>query len=303
MNKENWPNLQADINWQSGFLVDTEIKRAIANNQLVRNADPERAKYATYELRIGTNVQQLVMDDNGEQNRDIYRVKDVPENGTFVIQPGETFKIYAMEQVFMPANVLAFAVPVGVMFKLGLNPETTFADPGFEGDFYITVCNYSSRIVRLKVGDPLARLFFFKLRERPDTIHATRPREIPPAVERVPRPTNAELEAAGEIAVLTGVLGAVDPPHYQHAFVTNRVIGIQRQQFETALGTMRGQMRVMRRVIVGLGLVVCVMLAILAWRAAAGRWPSLMEGALGSLIAAAIWLAGDKGLRAIKKWE
>jgi deoxycytidine triphosphate deaminase len=303
MNKENWPRLEANVNWQSGFLIDEEIKRAMANNQLVRNGDAQRARYASYELRIGPNVQQLVMDDNGQPNRDIYRAKHIPEDETFVIQPGETFKIYAVESIMMPANVLAFAIPVGIMYKLGLNPETTFADPGFEGDFYITICNYSPRVVRLKVGDPLARVFFFKLRERPDIIHESRPREMPPAVERVPRPSAEELEAVGELAVLTNVLGCVDPPHYQHAFVTNRVISVQRRQMEDELAQLRRQLRVVRWVVLGLGVAVVCMLVVFGYRAAAGRWPTLTEGTIASLLATAIWLGGGKVLKIAAKWQ
>ena len=303
MNKENWPKLEANINWQSGFLVDFEIQRAIANNQLIRNGDVSQAKYASYELKIGSQVQQLVMDDNGDPNRDIYRVKSIPDDDSFIIQPGETFKIYAAERLFMPSNVLAISVPVGIMYKLGLNPETTFADPGFEGDFYITVCNYSPRIVRLKIGDPLARVFFFKLRERPEVIHESHPREMPPSVERVPRPTPDELAKAGEVALLQAVLGNVDPPHYQHAFVTNQLIGTQREAVDASFEKIGQQLRALRRVVVAIGAAALVLVVLAGYRVFMGYWPELTTGIIASLIATFVWGTICWIIQKINKWE
>jgi len=166
----------------------------------------------------------MVVDDPAKNENDLYRVKSLPSDGKFSINPGETYKLYARETLNVPADVFSIAIPVGNMYKLGLNPETTFADPGFSNAFYITVCNYSRRVVTLKVGDPLARLFFFKLSSRPDRIHESNPREVPPAVVRLAKRTPTELEASDERSLLKAVLEDVDPPHYEHAFVTNRLL-------------------------------------------------------------------------------
>jgi deoxycytidine triphosphate deaminase len=229
MRKEGFPTLAKEASTAPEVLVDHQILAAIRNGQLIANeADQNSAKYACYELRIGSKVQQLVTEGTGFTEGDLYREKAIPDSGIFTIQPGETFKIFAKEQLYMPADVFAISIPVGNLYKLGLNPETTFADPGFVGDFYITVCNYSARVVKLTVGDPLARLFIFHLAQRPERIHDGRPRNLPPSIERVKRPSDQELIDKGESALLREILTEVDPPHYEHAFVTYRIVSLHR---------------------------------------------------------------------------
>jgi len=236
MNKADWPTLEKELKAGEGFLTDREIAGAINKGQLISDAaDLANAKYACYEVRIGPHIQQLVMDQTPGDENDLYREKNIPEDGVFRIKPSETFKIYAAEQLYIPADVFAITIPVGNMYKLGLNPETTFADPGFAGRFYVTVCNYSPRVVRLRVGDPLARVFFFKLSSRPDRIHDSRPRELPPSIERVHRPDLTELMSKGEKAVLEGVLDLVDPPHFEHVFVTGRIFSHHQENTRSEL--------------------------------------------------------------------
>lgn len=263
----------------------------MATGQLVRNGIDENAKYACYELRIGDRIEELVMDNNGDEQQDIYRSKHIPEDGVFKIIPGQTFKIFAKETLNMPSNVTAFAFPVGNLYKLGVHPETTFADPGFQNEFYITVCNYSPRIVKLKVGEPLARLFFFHLNATPARRHSGNPRPMPPSVERVPRRTPEELAALQELDLIGSVLSSVDPPHYEHAFVTQRVAVEHRKQVEDELNALRKEQVLFRSLIAVLGLTIASIAGVMIWEWTAGRWPSLVEG-VGVSVVSALILAG-----------
>lgn len=263
----------------------------MATGQLVRNGIDENAKYACYELRIGDRIEELVMDNNGDEQQDIYRSKHIPEDGVFKIIPGQTFKIFAKETLNMPSDVTAFAFPVGNLYKLGVHPETTFADPGFQNEFYITVCNYSPRIVKLKVGEPLARLFFFHLNATPARRHSGNPRPMPPSVERVPRRTPEELAALQELDLIGSVLSSVDPPHYEHAFVTQRVAVEHRKQVEDELNALRKEQVLFRSLIAVLGLTIASIAGVMIWEWTAGRWPSLVEG-VGVSVVSALILAG-----------
>jgi deoxycytidine triphosphate deaminase len=236
MNKPNWPKLTDGCSNAPEILVDLQIADAISRGQLIsQEADAASTKYACYELRIGDKVQQLVMDGAPDSESDLYREKDIGDSGIITINPGQTFKIYSKEELYMPADVLAITIPVGNLYKLGLNPETSFADPGFSGSFYVTVCNYSPRVVKLKVGDGLARVFFFHLAQRPNRIHDSKPREIRPSIERVKRPDIGIMEQRGEVALLSEILATVDPPHYEHAFVTNRLVSLHRVAIENTI--------------------------------------------------------------------
>lgn len=280
MNNPGWPKLDQPNLPASAFLRDADIQAAMDKGLLLTGGDKHRAKYACYELVIGTKVEQLVPPDGGPGS-DLYRVKDV-SNGSITIQPGETFKVYAAEQLNMPADVFALAIPVGVLYKLGLNPETTFADPGFRREFFVTLANYSNRIVTLKVGDPLARMFFCRLGERPERIHDSVVRDTPHAVSRVQRPTDADLGKMREDELLRSVLEQVDPPHFQHAYVTNRLLLNQFAELgrRTALVTVMG--------FVGMLLIVTIG-TVEVYRAWEATNPTLAQGTLASLIANALW--------------
>lgn len=287
MNNPEWPKLgQPDLP-ASAFLRDEDIRAAMAKGLLLTSGDPARAKYACYELVIGSKVEQLVVPD-GSAGNDLYRGRDV-SSGSFTINPGETFKVYAAEKLNMPADVFALAIPVGVLYKLGLNPETTFADPGFQQAFFVTLANYSSRIVTLKVGDPLARVFFCRLGQRPERIHDSVVRDTPHTVSRVQRPSDAELEQMKEDALLRGVMEQVDPPHFQHAYVTSRLFSHHRASVEQQLEQLGRRTAVVTLIAFLASTSLVFALAIAAYRAWYAAKPSLAEGSLASLIATVIW--------------
>jgi len=79
-NKPEWPNLANVNSAREGALVDEEIRLAMEKGQLINDGNGTQAKYACYELRIGTNVQQLVLDRKPGARNDLYRVKEIPEN-------------------------------------------------------------------------------------------------------------------------------------------------------------------------------------------------------------------------------
>jgi len=292
VNKQGWPILEEGTKRGEGFLTDREIAQAIQKGQLISDGMvPASAKYACYEVHVGSDVQKLVMDRVPEAENDLYRALNIPEDGLFRINPGETFKIYAAEQLYMPADVFAITIPVGNMYKLGLNPETSFADPGFTGPFYVTACNYSPRIVKLKVGDALARVFFFKLATRPDRIHEGTPRNVPPDIERVRRPDLEELRRRGEEVVLEDVLKLVDPPHYEHAFVTQQLFSRHRTATNSQLSELRRDTARITTVNLCL-LFVAILLALLyLGNFAHSRWPSFLESVLAEIVASiCIWI-------------
>lgn len=274
--------------YPEGFLTDALIRRAISEHRIIRNSDDAQAKYACYELRIGDEVRHLVLEDEPGQGSDLYRVKNIPQDGQFAISPGETFSVYAKEELDIPADVFALAIPVGNLYKLGLIPETSFADPGYHGKFHLILCNYSNRIVNLRVGDPLARLFVARLGQRTDKIHTGSSREMPPTVERVSRPTAADLEKSGEASILQELLKNVDPPHYEHAYVTDRLFQHHRTAAEKQIDTAnrKGAVAVCLASIAVIATAVVLGLALTA--AAYQAWPSLIQGVVGSLIATVV---------------
>ena len=161
--------LPAELGPTVGLLCDRDIKRAVSQGYLFESTGfrEENAKYASYEIRIGTEYQILRYEGD-----DVVHVpRSVPFNGSINIEPGATFLIIAEELFRVPTNIFAKITTLGQVFASGLAAENTFADPGYTGPLYITMTNVSGRTLSLKRGDPLARVEFHKFEHAPDKTH------------------------------------------------------------------------------------------------------------------------------------
>jgi deoxycytidine triphosphate deaminase len=162
-------SLPQNIGPQVGLLSDRDIKAAVEGGYLLEREGfiVENAKYACYEIRVGSQYEVLKFD-----NDDVVHVsRELGQGQTIDIPPGSTFLIVAEETFRIPTNIFAKITTVGQVFSSGLAAENTFADPGYTGPLYITMTNVSTRILSLKRGDPLARVEFHKFQNIPDRTH------------------------------------------------------------------------------------------------------------------------------------
>jgi deoxycytidine triphosphate deaminase len=239
----------------NGLLVDEEIRTAIKKGILLtaETSDLDRVRQTSYELRLSTKVEYLEIDESsGEVNAKYVRPANGIEN-ILKIEPGQTLKVLTMESFFLPANVTARITPVGNVYKLGLSPETTYADPGFSGEFYLVLCNYSSRVVELRVGQPIARIEFTKLpkstrKPHPGAQKVGEPQLWPKRIER--RDSDA-LRQLG-LEVLLKELDEKDPPHVEHAFIAREVHNQLNQQLEALSAELNSARRFNATVLLGL---------------------------------------------------
>jgi deoxycytidine triphosphate deaminase len=187
------PEALADCEQLSGFLSDSQIQAAISAGFLfygcrivdgslcVRIAadQPEVEKpietvirHASFELWVGQAVQRLKPPDPldeanrsgaGEYRQATYENKRIHDDGSFRIDPGDTYKIWGEPRLKLPTNVLALVAVSGSINEAGLVAGDTYADPGFPDNLFVIVRNASQRPVVLKTGDRLARIFFYRL--------------------------------------------------------------------------------------------------------------------------------------------
>jgi deoxycytidine triphosphate deaminase len=264
-----------------GLIRDEELRAAIAKNLLLvsETTAPERVRQASYELRLGPEVEFLVLPDAGKGQA--VAKYERPANGIgqkLKIEPGQTVKVFTMEVFNIPTNVVAHVIPVGNVYKVGLSPETTYADPGFDGPFYIILCNYSSRVVELEVGQPIARVEFVKLarstpKPHPGSKHISEPPIWP---RRVDRRRSQELLQLG-IDNLLNELDQKDPPHIEHAFIAREVRRQVAEQFgglSSKVASLERQAAWLRLIAYGLGVAACIWLIGVIW----GYLPSNIQG-------------------------
>jgi deoxycytidine triphosphate deaminase len=157
----------ADLRLPTGFLTDRAIRRALNEGYLITRGTWSEGsiRHASYTLRIGARIEVADFARANVEDRRIFVRHDLHAGEHIDVRPGDTAKLYAIEILDLPNEVLAFSVARGLFFFEALLPENTYADPGFNGDFYITVTNLSHRVVRLQYEAPIARLFFYQLAE------------------------------------------------------------------------------------------------------------------------------------------
>lgn len=150
-----------------GFLTDSHIEALLNDKKPIVPNTWEKAsiRHASYTLRIGDRVEIAHASKANIDERRDFLVRDLRPGEYVELSPGDTAKLYSIEILDLPDDILAFTVARGLLYVEALVPENTYADPGFEGTLFTTVTNLSNRVVRLKYGDPIARAFFFHLAE------------------------------------------------------------------------------------------------------------------------------------------
>jgi deoxycytidine triphosphate deaminase len=157
--------LPHDIGQPSGLLTDGDIRAAVNQGFLLTGHEDENVRYSSYELRTGRH-DILSFADDGERHTTPVGANSVR------LEPGQTARVWAAEEVRIPTNVLARVTTVGQIFSTGLAAENTFADPGYDGPLYVTLSNISHKVLTIPYGEPLARIEFYRLGKPVDRPHA-----------------------------------------------------------------------------------------------------------------------------------
>ena len=137
-----------------GTLGDTEIKKLCEEGFLIEeDFEPKGIKQACYELRCGNIYYQ------------------VPENKRFVVddksylllKAKQTLVVITKESLRLPPDILGRILTKGALFSIGILPVNTYADPGFSGQLGIVLHNLSNSYIRIKCGEPIAKIEFSRL--------------------------------------------------------------------------------------------------------------------------------------------
>lgn len=140
-----------------GTLSDRQIiELASAGSLITEGFDPRNVKQACYELRAGSVFYEP--DDPNHRH-------DVPPGGDILIKPKQLLVIITMESVELPADILGRVLLKGKMFSVGLMPVNTYADPGFAGRLGIVLFNAANNYLRIRPGEPIAKVEFARLPE------------------------------------------------------------------------------------------------------------------------------------------
>lgn len=80
-----------------------------------------------------------------------------------VFQPGN-FKIASsLEHFDMPLDLVARVCDKSTWARVGIAVQNTIIEPGWRGYLTLEITNHSSKIVKIKNGDPIAQIIFEQL--------------------------------------------------------------------------------------------------------------------------------------------
>lgn len=149
------------------LLTDAQIREAADRIGLLGGGyDPAAARYASYELHASRFIRRMT----SVHGRLAY-TDDEATGDDIVMGPRETVWIYSAESINLPDYIHADVQALGQLFAAGLCAGNTYVDPGSTGPIYLAITNLHDRAVRLPVGCGLARVQFFILGDRVNTVH------------------------------------------------------------------------------------------------------------------------------------
>jgi deoxycytidine triphosphate deaminase len=160
--------LPEGIGTSGSFLVDRDLEKGLSQFFREGTFDPSAIRHASYQLRLGDVVKVSSGKPHSMESPhldDFQQLRWQAEGaGEFIeVEPRRIALLYTKEYLTFPDNTVGFVISRGLLFSLGLTPENTYVDPGFQGNLYITIVNHSQDIVRLYKGMALVRLFVFRL--------------------------------------------------------------------------------------------------------------------------------------------
>jgi dCTP deaminase len=158
----------------SSVLSDATIRELIESGRIkIEPFDPGMIQPASVDIRLGNSFRvfhnhRIQSIDLADPPRDLTEHVEVPEDGEFVIHPGEFVLGRTEELVEIPEDLVCRIEGKSSCGRLGLVVHATagFVDPGFRGTLTLEITNFNSVPIVLRPGLPIAQLSFMAL-DRP----------------------------------------------------------------------------------------------------------------------------------------
>lgn len=143
----------------AGTLNDINIIKLCSDSKLLieENFDKEMVKQCCYELR--SSEKYIILSENNQTICTLDRKTD----DYILIKPSHQVVIITKEKLNIPGNIIGRIMTKGKLFSIGLVPVNTYADPGFKGNLGIVFCNLSNHYIKIKPGEPIAKIEFSKI--------------------------------------------------------------------------------------------------------------------------------------------
>ncbi len=144
------------------YLGNEEILRRIREEGLIEGLGCEAIQGSGVDLRID---KLYVLTSGARLGADERRLPDMEERDgeIFLLKPGGYYLCSTMENVKMPADLIAFILPRSTLFRCGVSLESAVVDPGYQGHLTIGLKNQAEREFALGRGARIAQIVFSKI--------------------------------------------------------------------------------------------------------------------------------------------
>lgn len=146
------------------ILSDQEIIKAQTEYQIINEFNPEQVEPASYDLSLADKIllernysKAIGMDEEVEYIPT--SINDRPLN------PQEFVLASTQEYISLPDNLAAFVTGKSTIGRKAIEVHQTAAwiDPGYQGNITLEIINNSSNRRKLKAGELIAQIVFFKV--------------------------------------------------------------------------------------------------------------------------------------------
>ena len=153
------------------ILSDRSLREEVAAGRIVIDPFDERCiQPSSIDVKVGNLFRVFRNHTTGILDvkldlEDLTELVNIPEDGVFMLHPGEFVLGSTLEVVTLPDDLAARVEGKSSLGRLGLLTHATagFVDPGFSGHVTLELANVATLPIKLYPGMKIGQLCFFRL--------------------------------------------------------------------------------------------------------------------------------------------
>ncbi|UYN96059.1 MAG: hypothetical protein KIT25_03700 [Enhydrobacter sp.] len=142
-------------------LTDVQIEELVGAHNLISHFDAKLLSGCSYDLRVGSALKSR----NRQTSFDLLKAD-------YIVESGECITINSLEEIdFRSVLLFGYIANKHSIVATGLFHPITTIDPGFQGPLALSFMNLGNVRIRIRHGQPIAKLICVPLWSRPTRIY------------------------------------------------------------------------------------------------------------------------------------
>ena len=162
-------------------LSDRTIKEELAAGHIVIDPlDPSSIQPASVDVRLDRKIlvfrnSRRPYIDVRESLESLTEVQEIPQEGAFILHPGEFVLGSTLEHIEIPADLVARLEGKSSLGRIGLLIHSTagYVDPGWKGHLTLELSNVANLPITLYYGMRIGQISFLRLTTPAETLYGS----------------------------------------------------------------------------------------------------------------------------------